>query len=198
MYTTDNLYLRSSPNVNSNIIAIAPIGSKVLVDSILAGGEWALVDYNNMVGYMNMMFLADEIPSSKFYNALSFTLSWEGGYVNDKKDPGGETNYGISKRAYPNLDIRNLSIEIAREIYYKDYWLQGMCDKMEWRLAMSHFDCAVNTGISRATQILVASDKDVMLYNSLRLQFYVQLSNFKLYGSAWTRRTAELMEYITK
>ncbi len=41
----------------------------------------------------------------------------EGGYTNDPRDPGGETNWGISKRAYPNLDIKNLAMEEAKRIY---------------------------------------------------------------------------------
>ena len=31
-------------------------------------------------------------------------LSYEDGYANDPNDPGGETNWGISKRAYPDVD----------------------------------------------------------------------------------------------
>ena len=36
-------------------------------------------------------------------------LVHEGGYVNDPRDPGGETKYGIAKRSYPGVDIRNLT-----------------------------------------------------------------------------------------
>lgn len=42
----------------------------------------------------------------KFDDAVEIVLKHEGGYVNDKKDPGGETNMGISKRAYPHIDIK--------------------------------------------------------------------------------------------
>ena len=38
-----------------------------------------------------------------FETAVNTTLQYEGGYVNDPNDPGGETNFGISKKAYPNL-----------------------------------------------------------------------------------------------
>ena len=44
-----------------------------------------------------------------FDEIISVVLHHEGGYVNDPKDPGGETNYGISKRAYPDVDIKNLT-----------------------------------------------------------------------------------------
>lgn len=59
---------------------------------------------------------------SRFDKCVEFVLASEGGYVNDKYDAGGETKFGISKRAYPDLDIINLTIEQAKDIYYKDYW----------------------------------------------------------------------------
>ena len=40
-----------------------------------------------------------------FEEIIEVVLEHEGGYVNDPKDPGGETKYGVSKRAYPNEDI---------------------------------------------------------------------------------------------
>jgi lysozyme family protein len=44
---------------------------------------------------------------TKFDQIIDKVLKHEGGYVNDPNDPGGETNYGISKRAYPDVDIKN-------------------------------------------------------------------------------------------
>ena len=61
----------------------------------------------------------------KFTEAIGVILYHEGGYVNDKDDPGGETMMGISKRAYPNLDIKGLTEDDVKEIYHKDYWLKG-------------------------------------------------------------------------
>ncbi len=48
--------------------------------------------------------------------------NWEGGYVIDPSDPGGMTKFGISKRAYPKLDIASLTRDEAVAIYYRDYW----------------------------------------------------------------------------
>ncbi len=50
--------------------------------------------------------------------------NWEGGYVNDPHDAGGETNMGISKRSYPDVDIKHLTREDAEEIYYRDFWMR--------------------------------------------------------------------------
>jgi lysozyme family protein len=59
-----------------------------------------------------------------FKRAVGILLVQEGGYVNDPDDPGGETNFGITKRTYPQLDIKNLTINKAIDIYYNDFWLK--------------------------------------------------------------------------
>lgn len=81
-----------------------------------------------------------------FDKALEHTLLFEGGYSNDPKDRGGETKFGISKRSYPHLDIKNLTLEKAKEIYYQDYWLKMGCDKMPPIIAPKVFDVGVNMG----------------------------------------------------
>lgn len=60
---------------------------------------------------------------AKFEDAIDLVLENEGGYVNDPQDPGGETKYGISERAYPSLDIKNLTVDQAKAIYKRDFWL---------------------------------------------------------------------------
>ena len=54
-----------------------------------------------------------------FDEIIEVTLHHEGGYVHDPSDLGGETNYGIAKRFYPDVDIKNLTKEGAKEIYKK-------------------------------------------------------------------------------
>ena len=63
--------------------------------------------------------------------AISATLAHEGGYVNDPADPGGETKFGISKRAYPDVDIKSLTRQEAEMIYRRVYWEKAGCDKMD-------------------------------------------------------------------
>uniref|UniRef100_UPI0039E582BF glycosyl hydrolase 108 family protein n=1 Tax=Klebsiella pneumoniae TaxID=573 RepID=UPI0039E582BF len=57
-----------------------------------------------------------------FDDLIGRVLGHEGGYVNDPRDPGGETQFGISKRAYPNVDIKGLTRETAISIYKRDFW----------------------------------------------------------------------------
>ena len=90
----------------------------------------------------------------EFKDAVKIVLKHEGGYVNDPVDPGGETNMGISKKAYPFLDIKNLTIKQASDIYFKDYWLKAKVSKVPEELRMIYFDMVVNMGRSRAVKIL--------------------------------------------
>lgn len=65
------------------------------------------------------------------------------GYVNDPKDPGGETNFGIAKRWHPNEDIKNMTLARAIEIYRHDYWSKFQCDGLPDAWALFIFDSAV-------------------------------------------------------
>lgn len=92
-----------------------------------------------------------------FNEAIGRVLKHEGGYVNDPTDRGGETNWGISKRAYPDLDIKNLTKEKAKEIYRQDYWLKSYADKLPLDVRYIHFDTAINMGLNRAAKLLQES-----------------------------------------
>jgi len=66
----------------------------------------------------------------EFNKAIKFILNAEGGYVNHPKAPGGETKYGISKKSYPNYDIKNLTEEEAITIYKRDFWDRFQLDSL--------------------------------------------------------------------
>ena len=89
-----------------------------------------------------------------FDEIIEVVLEHEGGYVNDPDDAGGETKYGIAKRWYPDVDIKNLTKEQAKKIYHTDYWRRGKCDEVPPQLRHIYFDMCVNQGKSRAVKIL--------------------------------------------
>ena len=92
---------------------------------------------------------------ANFETSIEKVLKHEGGYVNDPKDSGGETKYGIAKRFYPKEDIKNLTVERAKEIYKKDYWCKYRCDQINHdALAEKFFDTVVNTGPGGAVKFL--------------------------------------------
>ena len=89
-----------------------------------------------------------------FENIIVDVLKHEGGYVNDPDDKGGETNFGISKRWYPNVDIKNLSKQEAINIYYTDYWLPSKAENLNEEIQRTYFDMCVNMGQKQAVLIL--------------------------------------------
>lgn len=99
--------------------------------------------------------MADWCDDYFFNEAFETLMKHEGGYVNDKVDNGGETKFGISKRSYPNLDIKKLTRDEAKRIYYCDFWLKGRYNKiLRSSIAVKTFDLAVNMGITQANQLL--------------------------------------------
>lgn len=102
------------------------------------------------------------MANSSWEQGIAFVLAREGSYCNDVGDPGGETNWGISKKAYPHLDIKNLTVDEAKEIYRKDYWQVCRCDELAFPFDIATFDCAVNQGVGKAKRLLqIALNVDV-------------------------------------
>lgn len=148
-----------------------------------------------------------------FDEAFDKLIDHEGGYVNDPRDPGGETKFGISKRQYPNLDIKNLTRDDAKLIYRTDYWERAGCDQIDPAVAFNIFDAAVNSGIENSVRFMqracgVADDghagpvtlnavrsmppvRVVARFNGERLEFLAKLTTFDHFGRGWTRRVAD-------
>lgn len=146
--------------------------------------------------------------------AVDSVLGHEGGYVDDPHDPGGCTKYGISSRAYPDLDITSLTREQAREIYRSDYWDPCRCDELPSGVDLLVFDCAVNQGRHAAIVILQqatgaavdgiigpqtithahAGRPDIVMREivALRGTRYGNLSTFPRFGLGWMRRLADM------
>lgn len=87
---------------------------------------------------------------------IAAVLSVEGGYVNNLKDPGGETNHGVTKAvAVANgytAPMIEMPKEVAVEIYTKQYADKpGFTPFAELSPAVTHklIDAGVNTGTSR-------------------------------------------------
>src|ERR1700739_2946173 len=89
-----------------------------------------------------------------FLKAAARVLANEGGYVNNPADPGGETNFGISKRSYPDLDIKNLTRDQAIAIYFRDWWTKYGFDRLTPEIGAKVFDLAVNEDDQHAVRSL--------------------------------------------
>ena len=95
---------------------------------------------------------------SNFQKCLEIILHHEGGYVNHPKDPGGETNLGVTKRVYEewggNKDMKDLTVEDVAPIYKKNYWDRVKGDSLPTGLDLCIFDFAVNAGPGRAAKMI--------------------------------------------
>ena len=90
----------------------------------------------------------------EFDDIIEKVLEHEGGLVDDPKDAGGLTNLGISQRAYPDEDIRGLTVERAKELYKRDYWDRYRTGDLPDRLRNIYVDMCINMGGGRAIKIL--------------------------------------------
>ena len=73
---------------------------------------------------MDTSTTARDAYSAEFLAAVERVLAEEGGYSSNAADPGGATNFGISARAHPGLDIAALTRDAAIEIYWREWWLR--------------------------------------------------------------------------
>ena len=95
---------------------------------------------------------------ANYDKCLETILHHEGGYVNHPKDPGGETNLGVTKRVYEDFggtkDMKDLTVEDVAPIYKKGYWDKMKGDELPNGLDLCVFDFGVNAGPGRAAKYL--------------------------------------------
>lgn len=91
---------------------------------------------------------------NNFDKAVDFVFAVEGYISNHKADAGGYTKYGIAQKAHPNVDVKNLTLEQAKDIYVKQYWYPIKCDEMTFPVGLYLFDLAVNSGTKVAAKAL--------------------------------------------
>lgn len=156
----------------------------------------------------------------KFDTFIERVLGHEGGYVNHPSDPGGETKWGIAKRSYPSVNIKELTREQAKDIYRRDFWDKIDGNKLHEDVAFQVLDAAVNHGpgnsirwlqraagvaddgvlgpISHAAIARVPAVDLVLRFNAERLEFYTKLSTWSTFGKGWVRRVATNLRFAAE
>jgi len=155
-----------------------------------------------------------------FRDALAFTLEYEGGYANHPYDPGGETNYGITRttaRAHGYRgSMKKIPMEVVSTIYREGFWDKCRCEEMPRHpLRLVVFDAAVNSGPANGAKWLQAAlgvapdgaigpitlaaanahrdlDRLALLAIQLRLDFLRGLRTWRRFGRGWSNRIAAL------
>ena len=167
-----------------------------------------------------------------FEIAFQRLIGHEGGYSNDRNDPGNwtggkvglgflkGTKFGLAANTYPKLDIKNITVVEAKEIYKRDWWDKLGADQLHPAIVYQLWDFAINAGKSRAVKELqrvagvpddgiigpktisavkVMEVNDVLLRLAAeRLKFYTSLSTWDRYGKGWTNRVAENLIYAAQ
>lgn len=148
-----------------------------------------------------------------FNQAFDLLIGHEGGYVDHPNDPGGETNFGISRRSYPGEDIKGMTLARAKQIYARDFWGPAGCDAVPDCIKFDLFDMAVNSGPKAAARVLQAAvgvhadgvigpqtlmalgtfdaGRLVARFNGGRLLTMTNLSGWETFGKGWARRVAQ-------
>ena len=135
-----------------------------------------------------------------FDSAVEFTLKHEGGY-SAADNNGAPVNFGINQKWHPDVNVKDLTRDQAKQIYRDQYWNAIGGDELAAQnpaLASAAFDTAVLAGAPRTKQMLAQAGGDVGKFMDLREQYQAQLSkkNPAKYGgdvaAGWAKRNADL------
>jgi lysozyme family protein len=156
--------------------------------------------------------------------AFPWVIGIEKGFQNDPEDPGNwtggavgsgrlvGTKYGVSAKAYPYLDIQNLTLEHAQQIAKNDYWDKFQGDHLPAPVSLSVFDFGYNAGVHEGVVVLQRtldlpedgvvgpitlsslSTRDprwvAKTYYVERVLAYRQMKNWAHDGNGWSARAA--------
>jgi len=146
----------------------------------------------------------------------------EGGYVDNKLDPGGATNWGCTQAVWEGYighkvsidDMKALTKEDVKPLYKKRYWDAIHGDAIPSGLDYCLFDCAINSGVNRSAKIIqeiVGVFADGAIGNNTvsaitqlnpitainefcdkRQAFLESLKTFPVFGKGWSKRVSEV------
>lgn len=141
---------------------------------------------------------------ANFVSCLAFTLRYEGGAVDDARDPGGRTKQGVTQRTYaafrktagrPAADVYGMAPLERDAIYRAEFWDRVEGDRVPDGVDLALFDFGVNSGPARALRAYraCAAREGAALVKELcaaRLSFLHGLATFRVFGRGWTARVA--------
>ncbi len=159
-----------------------------------------------------------------FDTVFERVIGHEGGYSDDPRDPGNwtggrcgvgkmlGTKYGLAANTYPDLDIKNLTLDQAKAIYHHDWWIALGMERFSPAMQYQVFDAAFNHGMRNASKIYqravganddgiigpktlamaskLSEDDRLLRFLSYRLKFYTSLKTFETFGRGWSNRIA--------
>lgn len=145
-----------------------------------------------------------------FDKMLDFVFQKEGGYTSN--DCGEAGNYGVRQSTYDSYrtrkglskrDVKHITKEEARDLYYNDYYLASGADKIkDPRMALYVFDTAVNMGVSAAKELYRKSGDDLDKFENLRITRYESIANNQpnkaKYLRGWKNRVRDAENFANR
>jgi len=155
---------------------------------------------------------------SNWDKSFSELIKSEGGFVNNPKDPGGATNWGVTKAVWEAWvkhpvtvdDMKKLTQEEVKPLYYEKYLKPVKGDELPIGVDFLVFSFGVNAGVGRAVKTLQTSlgtvadgaigqntmkkiqeaDSKTLIENfsNAKISFYKSLSTFPTFGKGWLNR----------
>jgi hypothetical protein len=129
-----------------------------------------------------------------FDKAFALTIGLEGKPSNDPQDPGGFTMWGLAKKYHPEI-TRDTTIEYAKEVYLKQYWIPQKCDDAPYPMDICLFDAAVNPQHLGNPELLAKSPENWQEFMILRMVRYMHFSK-DVYVKGHIFRVLKLYEQI--
>ena len=120
---------------------------------------------------------------------------YEGGYVNDPNDKGGETKYGITKAMYPNIDIKNLTKDVAIDLYIRHYWSKFLDDVyrfLGFDVSCRAFAFVINRNPKNGVKAM-QNALNTMLEREIRLVGKEPL----VVDGLWGKQSSTYLDYVT-
>ena len=161
---------------------------------------------------------------NNFQKSFELVMKSEGGYVNNPKDPGGETMMGVTKNAWSTWLKRPIEDGEMAKLQYSDvkpfyealYWNKAYCPQLPTGLDYMAFDAAVNMGVGQSIRLLQKSlgcvsdgiigqntmtaihnaDTNNLIdkYSAQKEQFYRSLALFNTFGKGWLARVEQVKQ----
>ena len=161
---------------------------------------------------------------TNFEYSLAHVLTSEGGYVNNPKDPGGETNRGVTKAAWStwlkrpiaNGEMAKLTVADITPFYKDLYWDKSYCNQLPTGIDYMVFDASVNMGVGQSIRLLQKSlgcvadgvigpntmklineskvNDMIDKYSAQKEMFYRSLVLFNTFGKGWLNRVAQVKQ----
>ena len=191
LFETSNQYVQNYAMLDDNEIQEATSNLSAMYQSAVGAGiitrEQASKDIyeartraeRNRLEVLPPEQIVQEFSGGKsfdFDQSVEHIFKSEGGYVAKDGRSNAPANFGINQNANPDIDVKNLTKDQAKEIYKERYWDKINADSLPENIRLVAFDTAVNQGVKTANRLIKESGGDLEKFTQLRIAEYKSLN----------------------